>query len=289
MDSVPVPVLDADRIAQLRDALAGGQLALQPDQELAMAITARWPETAALVRNANEFHRRAATWAVVGGAPDFPVRRAAGVIFAASGFPIGIKFDWDADFRRLLPGAGFHPDAAAARPDAMFAYAEADPEATAYNQVLLGKADPLRVAAYQASAREPKRLLEAFAARTLLDRGPVMVQLQLCCHWWPPEFCTWAVGEYARLLPPGSTLALSLAVPGGTDDAGELMAEFSRTGGAFYPHTEADVAGWIAACDLTLVPPGVADVRGRGKDWAAAEFREKLAVARVVEAIAVVP
>ncbi|HEX3962404.1 MAG TPA: SAM-dependent methyltransferase [Trebonia sp.] len=264
-----VPVLDAGGIARLRDVLAGGYLADEADRKLAGSLLARWPGTAALVTDANEFHRRAATWAVAEGA--------AGVVFAAAGYPLE---------------GGFHEAAAAQQPKALFAYAEAAQIPSMYNQALLGARDPLRVCARLGSARDPAGLLSMPAVQAILDRGPVMVQLQLCCHWWPGEFCEWALGEYRRLLrkrAPGSTLALSVVIPGAADGAGEFMASMSRAGGTVYSHTESDVAGWIAAAGLGLAPPDVMDVRGRGLDWAAAEFSRQRTVARAIEAIAVVP
>jgi hypothetical protein len=269
--------MDAGRIARLRDVLAGGHLALEPDRRLAASILQRWSWAAGLVKDANDFHRRSAAWAVRGGTPDFPVRPAAGVIFAASGYP--------------LPPYGFHEAAARARPDALFTYADTEPAVAAYSKVLLACPPPLsaRPSTFLASARDPAALLGAPEARAVLGRGPVMVQLQLCVHWWPAQFCAWAVGEYARLLPAGSTLALSLGVPGGADGLGEFMRELGRGGGTVYAHTEADVAGWVAAAGLALTPAGVADVRSRDLGWAAAEFRRQRTIARMVGAVAVVP
>lgn len=267
----PVPVLDAGRIARVRDVLAGGYLALAADRKLAAPILRRLAD---LVRDANEFHRRAATWAVTGGAPDFPVPPAAGVIFAAAGYPVG---------------GGFHAEAQAARPDALFTYAEVDPTAVMLSRALLGALDPEHVSAYLAAAHDPAGLLGAPAARAVLDRGPVMVQLQLCAQWWPPKFAAWAVAKYGRLLPSGSTVALSLGVAGGGSGAAGLRADIDRAGGRIYPHDENDVAAWVKAAGLELGPPGITDVRGRELGWAAAEFARQRPVARVIEAVAMVP
>jgi S-adenosyl methyltransferase len=233
----PRPVLDSGRITRLRDVLAGGYLALEPDRRLAASIRERWPRTADLVRDANDFHRRAAEWAVRGGTPGFPVSPAAGVIFAACGYP--------------LPG-GFHAAAQAARPDALFAYADPDPAAIMYNLARLHSPDPGHVSAIPGSARDRAGLLSAGHAVAMMTRGPVMVQLQLCAQWWPAEFCAWAVCEYARLLPPGSTLALSLGVPGGARGTAEFTRDIGRAGGRMYGHTEDDVAGWLKAPDGTM-------------------------------------
>ena len=268
-----VPVLDARRIACLRDALADGHWSYRENRELAAQILDRWPGTAALVKGANGFHGRAAAWAVSGGTPEFRVVPAAGVIFAASGFPLR---------------DGFHGAAQAAAPAALFAYAEADAEAAVISRELLAGSDPGRVCAYQASACDPAGLLGAGEARGILARGPVMVQLQLCAQWWPGKFAAWAVAEYARLLPPGSSLALSLVIPGGGDGAAGFMADVGRAAGRIYSRGAAEVARWVKAADMELVPPGVADVRGRDLGWAAAEFGRQRTVARVVGAVAVI-
>jgi S-adenosyl methyltransferase len=269
-----VPVLDAVRIARLRDALADGHFAYRADRELAAQILERWPGTAALVKGANGFHGRAAAWAVSGGTPEYRVTPAAGVIFAASGYP--------------LPD-GFHADAQAAAPAALFAYADADAEAAQLSRALLAGSDPGRVCAYEASAGDPAGLLGTPEAKAILGRGPVMVQLQLCAQWWPSRFCAWAVAEYARLLSPGSTLALSLIIPGGGDGAAGFTADVGRAAGRIYPRGEAEVARWVKAAGMKLAPPGVADVRGHDLGWAAAEFGRQRPVARVVGAVAVIP
>jgi hypothetical protein len=269
-----VPELDVGQIARVRDVLAGGHLGLDADRRLAADILKRWPWTAGLVDDANWFHRRAAYQAVTGGTPDFPVPPAAGVIFAACGYP--------------LPG-GFHAEAQAARPDALFVYAEADPFAIMYNRALVAAPDPEHVSAHAGSARDPAGLLSSGHAQAIMARGPVMVQLQLCAQWWPSGFCAWAVREYARLLSPGSTLALSLGVPGGAPGVAEFSEGISRAGGAIYPHTGAEVARWLKDAGLKLAPAGVTDVRGRDQDWAAAEFARQRPVVRVIEAVALVP
>jgi hypothetical protein len=268
----PVLVLDAGRIGRLRDVLAGGHLALEPDRRLAADILSRWPWVGGLVRGANDSYRRAAEWAVAGGTPDFPVPPAAGVIFAASGYPVG---------------GGFHATAARARPDALFSYASADAASVMFARALLAAPDPQHVSAYPASARDPAGLVGARQAKAILERGPAMVQLQLCAQWWPSAFCEWAGAEYARLLPPGSSLALSLGIPGGAPGAAEFTADISRAGGRVYSHTEGQVARWVKAAGLALAEPGIVDVRGRELGWAAAEFGRQRPVARVVEAIAV--
>jgi hypothetical protein len=271
-----VPELDAARIGRLRHVLAGGKYAHDDDELLAGQVLGRYPWLAALTAGANEFGRRAALWAVTGGTPDFPVPPAAWVIFAASSYPLD---------------GGLHAAAKAARPLALFGYADADELAVAYTRALLAAPDPLRVRAYKASARDPAGLLGAFPAPAMLDH-PGHVQLQMCAHWWPGDFAAWAVAEYGRLLRercPGSTLALSLGIPGGAPGWDAFAADMSLVGGTVHAHTADEVAGWLAAAGLRLTPDGITDVRGKGRGWAADRFSRQQPVARVVEAVAVVP
>jgi hypothetical protein len=268
----PVPAVDPARTSLLRDVLAGGHIAqAERDRGLAKAILRLVPVSGDQMAAANDFHRRAARWAVAGGTPDNPCQPAGGVIFASSGYP--------------LPG-GFHAEAASVAPRALFAYVEADPAAVAYNRALLAKREPLRVSAYQAAAYEPGRVLGAPAAQVILDRGPVMVQLQMCCHWWSSELCTWVLGEYKGRLPSGSSVALSVGVAGNAAGYAELAAEVTRIGVAPQGHRVEDVAGWFAAAGLPLITE-ITDVRGRG--WAAAEIGQQEVVTRVVQAVALVP
>jgi hypothetical protein len=197
-----VPEVDTRGIVRLRDVLAGGHLGLQADRDLAAQILERWPGGDALVKEGNEFHRRAAARAVTGGEGGFPAPPAEGVIFAASGFPLGTRVDPESF--RALPGGGFHPRAAGQAPPTLFVYADADALAVELSKGLLG-------------------------------------------------------------------------------------AGACRAGGTPNPHTEADVAGWITAAGMDLVPSGITEVRGRELGWAAAKFGRLRAVARTVGAVAVVP
>ena len=276
----PVPELDAGRIERARAALAGvGHLVFEPDRQFAASAAGRWPWLPGLVREADDFHRRAARWAVLGGTAECPVPPAAGVIFGAAGYPA-----------RDASGAyGYHAQAQAAAPGTLFAYAAADATATAYNRALLAARDPGRTSAVTAWTRDPAGLLRMPEAVALTGRGPVQFQLQLCVHWWPAEFARWAVGEYARLLPRGSTLALSAFAPGGGAGGGDFAAAMSRAGGEVRLHGEDEIARWVTAARLRLVPPGVTDVRGREKGWAAEEFARRRGAARIVGAVALKP
>ena len=266
--------MDAGRVAAVRDVLAGGRLAAGQDRLLGEQILRLHPAAGRLVREANWYHRLAARQAVTGTVPGCPAPPATGVIFTCCGYP--------------LPG-GFHAgsprdSAQGASPGALFGYACADRAASRYCRARLALPDPGRVCAYQPPSLEPADMLGSPEAQRILQRGPVMVQLQLCAPLWAPGFCAWALGEYARILRrygSGSTVMLTLGVPGSKPDGG-LTAGLG-TAFRFYPHTERDIARWVQEARMTLA--GLGDVRGPGPDWAAPRDRAR----RLVRAVAVVP
>lgn len=280
MDAIPaVPEIDAGCIARVRDVLAGGHHGLEEDRRIAGQILARWPGADMLVRDANASHRRAACWAVTGGTHGFPLPPAAGVIFAACGYPV--------------PG-GFHAGPGAAQdaaPGALYCYSDASAAVAAYNYAELAVPDLGHVSVCRASAREPSAVLGCPQAEAMLGRGPVSVQVQLAAQWWDGEFCEWAVAEYARLLRQagraGSTLVLTLGIPGGAGEAEEFMADLGVVG-TLHAHTEADVAGWCEKAGTVVTPDGVIDVRSRGLRWAADRLAAVPVPRRVVRVTAVV-
>lgn len=279
MEPPPAPRLDTGRTARLRDVLAGGYLAYQADRDRGAAL-APW-HLGRLVRDANAFHRQAAVWAVTGcGSPGFRVPPAAGVIFAAAGYPAP-----DPDRPGVL---GFHTAAQEASPGALFAYVEPHLEALTYNLALLAVPDMDHVAAYAATACAPGDVLGNGNAREILARGAVHVQLQLRLHWWDTGFCAWALTEYGRLLTPGSTLAVTLAVPGIPGRWEEFAAAARDAGCPVQAHTPADVAAWIEKAGLRVSPCGVTDVRAGTRSWADVELGRHRAL-RIVKAVAVKP
>jgi hypothetical protein len=288
---VKPPELDAGRIQRLRAAFSstGGTLSLEADRVHAESMMERWKNFRRQADDSVDFHRRAALWAVTGGTPDFPVPEAAGVIYANAGYPGSEGPDPVTGEPRF---AGFHGPALAARPGTRHAYSEADPDAARYNGGLLAARAPLRVSAFKADAAEPGAVLGHPFAMAVLDRGPVMVQLQLCAHWWPGSLAAAVLGEYAEQLRkrcPGSTLALSVGSPGSGADAGEILAALREgTGATAYAHTEDDIATWLDDAGLQVTPAGVTDVRSREHRWAAQEFARLRTVPRVIEAVALV-
>lgn len=254
----------AERIARLHLALAGGdsaRFADRPQIRAAAAIESRWPGTGEQFAAAYAFGARAARRAVADDG-------AAGVIFAAAGFP---------------PGFPVHAGALEAAPSARVVYADVSGEAAYLNGTLL--AGP-RVAAVRASVRYPAELMALPEVRAL--GGPVQLQIQLCAHFWPAAMCRDIARRYAGLLPAGSTLALSLWCPDGTADGEELTAALSAAAGhPAYAHSPQDVAGWLEGLDL--LRPGVAGVRAYRRGWGLRVRSGAGTPGRAVGAVARVP
>jgi hypothetical protein len=76
-----------------------------------------------------------------------------------------------------------------------------------------------------------------------------------------------AVAGYAKLLPEGSTLVMSLVVPDPCEDGRQMMRDAGRAGGPGYCHTREDVASWFEGAGLRLREPGVAPVRAIARPW----------------------
>jgi hypothetical protein len=236
--------VDTARIGRLNRALMGGRHALWADQgelETAAGLERRWPGLGRLFTSAHDFHAAAAARAVrEDGA------RAVG--FGASGFPAG---------------TALHAAAAAASPAARFVYFDADPGAVLVSAGLL--AGP-GVAAVPARLDDPGQITAALTARA--EGGPVSLQAQLTTHLGGEEVCRHLIGEYARLLPPGSTLVLSVLLPSRSQAGGELAQALSRAYGTrVYRHGEEDLAAWLTGAGLGLHWEGVTDVRQFGRLW----------------------
>jgi hypothetical protein len=253
----------AERITRLHLALAGGERARFADSReirLALWLESRWPGTGAQFAAAFNFHALAARWAVTDGG-------AAGVVFGAAGFPGAVPM---------------HRAALEAAPGARFVYADTSGPAAYLNGELL--AEP-GVTAVRATVRDPSRLMSLPEVTAL--GVPVQMQVQLCAHFWDDAMCRDLTGQYAALLPAGSTLALSLWSPDGTPD-GEAFLDMLAAAAAApaYGHSPAAVAGWLRKAGLDLLGAGVADVRAYGRGWAEDAGLAVRSPGRVVKAVA---
>jgi hypothetical protein len=253
---------DMAAVARIVDAIRGGPRGTLVDLAAAAEINRRAPESREQARAACEFHVRAALRAVADGG-QWPSAKS--VVFAEAGYP---PSGWT--------GAALaHSAAAIAVPSARFLYCTADGAiALLWQRTLAGEP---RALACQAPAVEPAQVAGMARAAGLL--APWSVQLQMCVHWWSARQAEKVIAGYAAQMPPGSTLVLSVAVPGGVDTRGELGRLAGGPVGAVpYAHSKEAIAGWIAAAGLVLDPEGVTDVRRLpGRTWAGEALGEHLA------------
>lgn len=256
---IELPALDVARIARLHCAIAGGVHADSRDRELAAWLERYAPSMPAQFRAAAALHSRAAVWAVAEDGAE-------GVLFAATGLPCGKPL---------------HLDASRASPSARFAYAASDPEAALTARALLGGP---RVTVTGESSRDPGALMASGAVKWL--GSPLSVQVPLALHFWPPDVAARVITGIGGLLPPGSSLVLSLWSPSpGTEGQRFLSLYEAAAGQRAYGHSPADVAGWLEKAGLALHPAGVTDVRAWPRAWAEAGL-SRSSPGRVIGAVA---
>lgn len=254
---LPRPV-DTAVIARLTSALAGGDYHYATDRELARQVKARFPGICEHLAAARRFHGAAALRAVTRG-------QARGILVMGAGYPC-----------RPDP----HEAPLGAVPAVRAVYADPDEAVTAVNRVRLGGP---RVSACQGVARDPAGTL-AVPEVAALPR-PLCVIVRMCLQYWPPDAAAAITAAWARLLPPGSFLAVSLVVPS-PEAAGWLTAMLRDAGIRLWRHEPADLAGWLDRAGLELTAPGVVDVRAwPDRAWADSHFAG-LAPGQIVGALA---
>ncbi len=259
-------IVDWRAVGRLRDALTGSHRAGAAERKLAREIEAARPGTGQLVESGEEFHRRASEWAVTEGG-------ARSVVYAAAGRP---------------PHDGaLHARAAAAAPDARFAYVFGDPETELFTRSHFERTGAGRVAFARGCCKDQEGWLREPGIAELTALGPVSVQLVLALHWWPPELCYRVLLAFRRELPPGSTVCMSCGIVSGPQarEYADLLSEGG--GGRIRLHSREQIAGWIGMAGMVLHPAGVTDARAWQRPWGVP--RRPAAGPCVVEAVCSVP
>jgi hypothetical protein len=102
--------------------------------------------------------------------------------------------------------------------------------------------------------------------------SPLQVQVPLAAHFWPADVARRVTAGIGELLPPGSSLVLSLWSPSPDDDGKRFLGLLSAAAGTTaHGHSPEDAAGWLNAAGLEPHPHGVTDVRAwPGRAWAEA-------------------
>jgi hypothetical protein len=250
------PLFDTGAVARVREALLGGHIAYDRERNVAAWLEERYPGLGEMVAASMRCHADAALQAVTGklGAPP-----AAGVIFTAAGVQPPPPRPGEPARRPL------HAAAAEAAPRARYVYFELDEGVADTNVQLLAGDGRARVAS--APSWDPGRLLAAPQARELTRTGPVSVHVILAAARWPGDVAAQVTAEYARLLPKGSTLVMSLLVADECEAGREMMRDSGTVGSRCYCHTDDDMRGWFEGAGLRLRKPGVASVRAIARPW----------------------
>lgn len=251
------------------DALRGGHRHRRADEDTADALEKAFPGTAERMVQERDFRTTVAGWAASQGTRQ--------VIVAAAGMP-------------APRGQNVHEAARAVRPDSVTVYSNGNRYAAAWSRALLAEGDPL-VAAVEASARFPRRIYRNPAVSEMIDFAePVCVIAPMVLHLVPPAYARLMLSGLAGPLAAGSAVAVS-AWAGGDPRQAE---EFSRLFGyRIWRHAPADMARWMTAAGLRIVPqprgchPGVVEARlWPHLVWAAGELPER-ALGQIVVAVGV--
>ena len=250
--------LDADPLtaARVRDALAReaagppwtlSGYAREAEREVAAYLAGRYPGLGRMILAAYEWHRARIAGAVAGGSTRFPAPAAAGAVIAGAPLPV--------------PGPQLHERAAAAAPQALFAFTAPCPELADVLAAEVAGPSGGRVQVVMARAADPDAVIGSAPVAEMTARGPVAVHVVLVPARWPPDLAPRVIARYAELVPPGSVLSLSVitAVPGPPGEA--MMGDGSLAGGPAYCHCPADAERWLTGAGLVLHPGGAVPAR----------------------------
>jgi SAM-dependent methyltransferase len=226
-------------IARVYDALLGGKDNFAADQALADKLGQLYPPLASVVQENRQWLARVTTWAARGGITQF------------------------ADLGCGFPGSpAVHEMARDAHPAARVVYVDNDPLATLHIRTLL--ADGRTLAGIEADLTAPAAVLGHPGLRAVIDpREPVCALLGLVLHFQDADAARAVTAGYARLLAPGSVLAVSVIR---NDDPGLLQQiRAAYTPAALHNHSREDIAAFLSG--LELVPPGVVLAHGWRGGW----------------------
>jgi SAM-dependent methyltransferase len=244
--------------ARIHDYLLGGHDNYDADRRVADQIKKVAP-AAEMAASSRLFAGRAVTWAALQhGITQF------------------------ADIGSGLPsGQAVHRLARAADPSSTIAYVDSDPLVTRSAQRILHPLDG-GIAFLHADLRDPETVLADPALAKVIDLDdPVMILLTLVLQFMTAEQAREAVAGYARLLAPGSVIAIS--VPSIADPAAFTRVQ-ELWPGELHNHTRAEIASFLDGLDL--VPPGLVLARGWRGDMPQADVPPRSRKAYVLAAAA---
>jgi len=251
-------------VARLYDYYLGGKDHLACDRAAARDLLAQFPEIASIAQANRAFQARAVAFAAAQGITQF--------LDLGAGLP-------------TIPAT--HDTARAACPDARVAYVDHDPVVIAHARALL--AVDGKIAVIPADLRDAGAVLTSDALAEVIDlEQPVCVLLVSVLHFLRPRPADLAVAAYRQAMAPGSILVISAGTSTGTDPA--LIRSLQEAYHGTAPVTGrswAEIAAWFTG--LTLVPPGLADVRAWQPDNTSPPDRLPPSRGRFLAGVAVKP
>jgi hypothetical protein len=214
------------------DYTLGGKDNFPADRELAERLFAIVPEVVDHVRVNRRFLARAVAWLAGSGVSQF--------IDLGPGLP-------------TEPNT--HETAWAVRPETRVVYVDNDPVVIVHLNAVADAGFP-GVSVLDGDAWQPAMIMSAPEVTGLLDLdSPVALIMGFLLHYLPAPDAAALVAEYARLLPAGSYIVISI----GRGDPGTRVERFYSTynsGAArLYNHTHEDFASFFAG--LEILPPGL--------------------------------
>src|SRR5262249_17844092 len=133
-------------------------------------------------------------------------------------------------------------------------YVDSDPVVVLHAKSLLDV--PGGVTTVEADLIQPERVMSRQTLGDVLDPAePTCVLIAAVLHFMSAEAAGDLVSRYARLLAPGSVVALS--VIGSDDPEVARRARQAYTATQTYTHSRQDVASFLTDAGLELVEPGV--------------------------------
>ena len=229
------PGFDASEpnMARVYDYWRGGKEHFAADRDQARRLLRIYPPLTAMVRENRAFLAQAITWTASQGTSQF------------------------IDLGAGLPAAqNTHEMARAVNPAARVAYVDTDPVVLAHAWALL--ATSAGVAAAAADLRDPAAVMADPELRAVIDPAePMAIILGAVLHFLDAGIARQVTAEYARLMPPGSYLVISVACYDDETLGKQLAAEYTTA--PFYNHAPADILSFFAG--LEMAGPGLAEAQ----------------------------
>ncbi|MEZ0114748.1 hypothetical protein ABH920_008783 [Catenulispora sp. EB89] len=163
-----------------------------------------------------------------------------------------------------VPTAGnVHEVAMEVNPEARVVYVDVDQVAIAHSRMLLAQTP--NAVAILADLRRPDSVLAHPLLRQTLDlTKPVAILMNAVLHFVPDaDDPAGIVAAYIEAAAPGSYLALSHAAPdlAHPGEQQQMLDDYQRSTRVPFINREPEViAGWLAAEDLEIQPPGLVTV-----------------------------